>query len=870
MISENYLRASSQLMPLRKYQVLVFAQHFILALDLFVNIFGELVAKKNVHLLILYIVQDVVLVFSLITLFLSFASTYIFQAGVLGVLLKQFRTSICVVCVYLVISLVYHVLTLSARWDEVLGIHKWSPGDIAFYVGHRIASAFYIYFYRRTAVRMSDPIFYDPEHWIQIDAQKVSDSQVRKAKRAERRRGVEREVEEPFSVGRGVAYAEYCCKLLRNPNAIVKRRVERMSVGRLGRSTAMMPSPPPVMDVHSELMLYITEERFFVVSSDSGEYLVIDRVTGEKRLENRASRDLVPAGAEGRAIYGLVGIIRVVAGPCLVVVTKREAVGQLCGATVWRLAGFEIIQYAKSLLHLTPQQQRNNEAYVGLVHRTLSMPNFFFSYSFDLSHTLQRLHNTSPDFVHLPLHARADQRFVWNRHLLQELAAQPELYKFCIPFIHGFVSIVNHRLEKTGDDFTWAVISRRHCDRSGTRMFYRGLDVSGSAANYVETEQIVEARGSKSSFVQIRGSIPLFWTQYPNIKYKPKPLLSPTANHVQSYTDHLQTQVYYYGRVVMVNLVNQHGSEGVLERAFATTVKTAGLANVTYEAFDFHKECPKLDWSRLNVLLDRLSPALEDFGYFHILRDQSVVGEQSGIFRTNCIDSLDRTNVVQSMLARWNLDSVLRRMNVFQSDTESIAKDHANLDVVFRNVWADHADAISVQYSGTGALKTDFTRFGKRTFSGLINDGANASMRYYLNNFADGVRQDGIDLFLGRYVVKEGEGCSLGTDPLEVGRGTVYWLLLPLLFVAVGMWFMTLLVMSSPFSTEGLLYLMFWGVFALAIVAAITRHGREFVNWPRLVDLDGHDAPLLARNGLGTGLNNRSPPNGRVGHQKVV
>ena len=29
---------------------------------------------------------------------------------------------------------------------------------------------------------------------------------------------------------------------------------------------------------------------------------------------------------------------------------------------------------------------------------------------------------------------------------------------------------------------------------------------------------------------------------------------------------------------------------------------------------------------------------------------------------------------------------------------------------LFKNVWADHADMISIQYSGTGALKTDFTR----------------------------------------------------------------------------------------------------------------------------------------------------------------
>ena len=64
-------------------------------------------------------------------------------------------------------------------------------------------------------------------------------------------------------------------------------------------------------------------------------------------------------------------------------------------------------------------------------------------------------------------------------------------------------------------------------------------------------------------------------------------------------------------------------------------------------------------------------------------------------------------------------------------------------------VWADNADFISLQYAGTGALKTDFTRTGKRSMWGLMADGWNSMIRYYKNNFSDGFRQDAIDLFLG-------------------------------------------------------------------------------------------------------------------------
>jgi hypothetical protein len=56
-------------------------------------------------------------------------------------------------------------------------------------------------------------------------------------------------------------------------------------------------------------------------------------------------------------------------------------------------------------------------------------------------------------------------------------------------------------------------------------------------------------------------------------------------------------------------------------------------------------------------------------------------------------------------------------------------------------VWADHANLISTAYSGTGALKTDYTRTGKRGKLGLLEDGINSVMRYLKNNYFDGPRQ---------------------------------------------------------------------------------------------------------------------------------
>lgn len=84
------------------------------------------------------------------------------------------------------------------------------------------------------------------------------------------------------------------------------------------------------------------------------------------------------------------------------------------------------------------------------------------------------------------------------------------------------------------------------------------------------------------------------------------------------------------------------------------------LCTFRYEAFDFHHECRKMRYDRLSVLIDRLAHEQDEFSYFLINSDGVVLSEQEGIFRTNCIDCLDRTNVVQSLLAQRNLTLILQ------------------------------------------------------------------------------------------------------------------------------------------------------------------------------------------------------------------
>lgn len=316
----------------------------------------------------------------------------------------------------------------------------------------------------------------------------------------------------------------------------------------------------------------------------------------------------------------------------MLVATHRIYVGQLNGGQpIWQLAGYDLLPYtspppsaaAGGVSHA--ERDDDNAACLAMLRQVLDTPFHYFSYTYDLTHSLQRLQQAiaaRPDLLDATgLAQRAEPRFAWNGVMLaqwQRDADRPELLqRYALPLLHGFVSI--HALAVNGAQFTWALISRRSVQRAGTRLNRRGIDEHGHCANFVETEQLVEYAGDRVAFVQTRGSIPLFWTQAPNLRYKPPPTLDAGRDHAAAAGRHVADQLRLYGRQVMVNLVDHRGAELKLEQGFAQCVAQLGVqSSVRYESFDFHAECRKMRWDRLNILIDRLAHEQDEFGVFQV------------------------------------------------------------------------------------------------------------------------------------------------------------------------------------------------------------------------------------------------------------
>ena len=387
---------------------------------------------------------------------------------------------------------------------------------------------------------------------------------------------------------------------------------------------------------------------------------------------------------------------------------------------------------------------------------------FYFSYTGDLTTCLQKQFEDRDLNRDLPVWRRADERFFFNKALLSEVIALADTRadSWVLPLVQGSVELKEvvlegEELEVLGESrlpsfYRLCVISRRARDRAGTRYKRRGVDEEGKAANYVETEQLLLYHTYCLSFLQTRGSIPVFWSQ-PGLKYRPPPRIDrSTEENRVAFAKHFREQLDLYGPVTCISLVDRSGREKVLSDYFVENILALNEPDVSFVSFDFHEYCRGMKFENVSILLESVQEILAKIGYLW-LDSHGKVCEQRGALRINCVDCLDRTNVVQTAVARSVLELQLTKLGVVQPEHGLSLQ----CKMVFQTLWANNGDLISKQYAGTNALKGDYTRTGERNLSGLMKDGVNSASRYYLNHIRDTYRQAAIDLAIGQGLSEE-------------------------------------------------------------------------------------------------------------------
>lgn len=384
--------------------------------------------------------------------------------------------------------------------------------------------------------------------------------------------------------------------------------------------------------------------------------------------------------------------------------------------------------------------------------KLLSTGGFYYSSNFDLTSTLQ---NRGIDSHSLSFDNYNDE-YMWNSFMLQEvvqfrdrldtpLKEKLDDEGFLTTVIRGFAETFDAYLNRTKVAMT--VISRQSWKRAGTRFNSRGIDDEGNVANFVETEFILYSDKLCYSYIEIRGSVPIFWEQDTAL-INPKVQITRSEEATQPVFDsHFDHLLETYGAVNIVNLLSTKSSEIQLSKRYRSHVDTYTKNHnpeLYMTEFDFHRETSNQGYSSSTKIFRLIKESLYEFGYFsYDVEKKKTLSEQTGAFRTNCLDCLDRTNLIQQFISNFALTIFLKDHNLEVSQESEFYNRHNSL-------WADNGDQISQIYTGTNALKSSFSRSGKMSFAGALSDATKSVSRMYINNFVDKGKQMTIDTLLGR------------------------------------------------------------------------------------------------------------------------
>ncbi|KAM3759471.1 hypothetical protein ACB098_01G122700 [Castanea mollissima] len=405
--------------------------------------------------------------------------------------------------------------------------------------------------------------------------------------------------------------------------------------------------------------LYETRQRFYLIGSDRNKrvfrVLKIDRsepsdlnisedpvLYSPKEIKNllqridegnRATGGLTPVAK----VYGIAGCIKFLESYYLILVTKRRQIGSICGHAIYSIDESQLITIPHVSVQTDLAHSKTELRYKKLLSSVELTKDFFFSYTYPIMQSLQKnVHFMGEQGMPY------DNIFVWNAYLTEAIRSRCNNTIWTIALVHG--DFKQTRLSIFGRDFSVSLVSRRSRHFAGTReglkeeeqqtsYLKRGVNDRGRVANDVETEQIVldeevgSRKGRMSSVVQMRGSIPLFWSQEAS-RFSPKPdiILQRYDPTYEATRLHFEDLAGRYGNpIIVLNLiktVEKRPREMMLRREFAHAV---GYLNqilseenhLKFIHWDFHKFAKSKSANVLAVLGAVASEALDLTGFYY-------------------------------------------------------------------------------------------------------------------------------------------------------------------------------------------------------------------------------------------------------------
>ncbi|BEJ14081.1 hypothetical protein CspHIS471_0312550 [Cutaneotrichosporon sp. HIS471] len=542
----------------------------------------------------------------------------------------------------------------------------------------------------------------------------------------------------------------------------------------------------------SQYAIWETKSRYYITASAGSTHRVlkIDRADADLHVVEDATEydtqqldlllRMVDEGnksqgglTKGHDFFGIVGFVQFTTAWYLCIVTQRSVVGLLGGHYIYHCDKTKLIPISPKASALSYDSR-----YISTFDQVDLSKNFYFSYSYDITNVLQ-LNLTVPDGKR-----RLNTRFMWNHHLLKpvfDLEDPENRSPWVLPFIHG--SFDQTKINVFSRTVYLTLIARRSRFHAGVRFLTRGADENGDVANEVETEQIVSEPlatpfgypvncedgpdyGGYTSFVQLRGSIPVMWHQVSE-KMVPKPPIEITIKdpYYSPAARHFDNLLGRYGAPIFIlNLVKSKETVPRESKLLAEYGECVEYLNqflpegkkIRYIAWDMAMAAKSRHQDVMGILEDVCEESIQLTHFFHggAARHEVTNDEhrempllQCGVLRVNCVDCLDRTNAAQFAIAKRALGHQLYALGLLSSPNLPFACDAVE---VLTEMYHDHGDFLAYQYTGSAVVNRDTYRPTKATqWTSHSRDLAQNIKRYFNNSILDADKQAAMNLFLG-------------------------------------------------------------------------------------------------------------------------
>ena len=528
------------------------------------------------------------------------------------------------------------------------------------------------------------------------------------------------------------------------------------------------------------------ESQFTILSSGEEIFLQYKRNSANKLISVNVIKNIIklenPEILQKKVVYKMInakailGIINIREIEYLLFVTSSEIVGKIKNEIIYRISEVDFCEIPNGQIKYNDEEQINQIK--NGIAKLLKL-GFYYSFGLDLTNSQQnqakilydkknknKLMNLNLDNFEdkiKRIYMTSYKKYFYNYNLYKRFmnndTKEPIDYTFITPIICGYVGMFDYQINNK--EVQIILITRRSQNFAGTRYNTRGINDDGNVANYCESEQILISGDSMCSFSQLRGSAPVFFDQIGLTAYT-----DITRNKdltKQAFSKHLQELNVDYPLIYFVNLLNQKKSvEAPIISEFEKQIKLIqDNNNLRYTFFDMQNECPKDNYSRIDILMNNIIPILEIFNFFSKnIGTNEIYCIQKGTTRTNCLDCLDRTNVIQTRISWLVLQNMFKFLkldneslnNIFNTKENFFTMGNNQFKENFKNLWAENGDRLSIQYAGTSSTITTVTKTGGHSLMGLLQHGIATVSRLYQGNFEDKFKQECIDILLQKGV----------------------------------------------------------------------------------------------------------------------